>query len=100
MINFSVPFLGNTEDLSGENVEHEIQLALEDKSTIHVLFRQNFMLIDDGVQYTKCLAKVDLMPDGGAIIGPIINRPNPYWFLYKAYLECKKSKFKIGSSEF
>ena len=99
LIKYSLPFLGATESLTNDRKENKVEFTSEQDSRIIIIFQNNNSTLDDGIEYLRCVSKIELNTNEGKYDGHTINRPNPYWFLYKAYLECRKRRYTIGLNE-
>lgn len=100
LIDFSVWLLGAVDNLPFDQKQHKVEFISENNDSIVVVFSRSHSWLDKGIEYQRCLSNVDSTDEHGNIKGPVINRPNPFWFLYKAYLECKRRRYKIGLNEF
>jgi len=99
-INYSLPFLGAIDITSNGTKEDKLEFASEHEKKMFVLFRENHTTADGGIEYLRCISKVDQTTNDGKIEGPIVTRPNPYWFIYQAFQGCKRRKYKLRLNQF
>jgi hypothetical protein len=93
LIQFSLPFLQLYIDAEESSTEKIFDFTSESNENLIIVYTSNGRYFDNGLKFLRCLSSTSGKNTEGYYEGSQVNRPNPYWFLYQAYENCKIRKY-------